>query len=82
MKQAGMQSMEKQKLVVASGNKHKIHEISQIFADFEVVSQKQVGFDVDVEETGATFLENALIKARAACEALGCEVPSISCSAR
>ena len=74
MKQAGMHSMEKQKLVVASGNKHKIHEISQIFADFEVVSQKQVGFDVDVEETGATFLENALIKARAACEALGCMV--------
>lgn len=69
-----MQSTQKRQLVVASGNAHKIHEISQIFTDFEVVSQKQMGFDVDVEETGATFMENALIKARAACEALGCMV--------
>ena len=69
-----MQSTQKRQLVVASGNAHKIHEISQIFTDFEVVSQKQMGFDVDVEETGVTFMENALIKARAACEALGCMV--------
>ena len=69
-----MQSTQKRQLVVASGNAHKIHEISQIFIDFEVVSQKQMGFDVDVEETGVTFMENALIKARAACKALGCMV--------
>ena len=64
--------MEKQKLVVASGNAHKIREISEIFTDFEVVSQKDMGFDEDVEETGVTFAENALIKARAAAKALGC----------
>ena len=64
--------MEKQRLVVASGNAHKLREIAQIFTDFEVVSQKQMGFDEDVEETGETFEENALIKARAACSALGC----------
>ncbi|MBQ7913022.1 MAG: RdgB/HAM1 family non-canonical purine NTP pyrophosphatase [Clostridia bacterium] len=69
-----MQSTEKRRLVVASGNAHKIHEISQIFTDFDVVSQKQMGFDEDVEETGETFMENALIKARAACKALGCMV--------
>ena len=69
-----MQSTQKRRLVVASSNAHKIHEISQIFPDFEVVSQKQMGFDVDVAETGATFMENALIKARAACAALGCMV--------
>lgn len=69
-----MQSTQKRRLVVASGNKHKIHEISQIFTDFEVLSQKQMGFDEDVEETGATFMENALIKARAASKALGCAV--------
>ena len=66
-----MQLNEKRRLVVASGNAHKLREIAEIFTEFEVVSQKQMGFDGDVEETGATFAENALIKARAACEALG-----------
>lgn len=62
----------KERLVVASGNAHKLREIAEIFTEFEVVSQKQMGFDEDVEETGETFIENALIKARAACKALGC----------
>lgn len=63
---------EKQRLVVASGNAHKLREIAEIFTEFEVLSQKQMGFDGEVEETGKTFVENALIKARAACKALGC----------
>ena len=63
---------EKMKLVVASGNAHKLREIAEIFTDFQVCSQKEMGFDEDVEETGVTFAENALIKARAACKALGC----------
>ncbi|MBE5747299.1 MAG: RdgB/HAM1 family non-canonical purine NTP pyrophosphatase [Clostridiales bacterium] len=71
-----MQSTEdkriKKRLVVATGNAHKLREISEIFTDFEVVSQKQMGFDAEVEETGTTFAENALIKARAAANALGC----------
>ena len=68
-----MQRTTKERLVVATGNAHKLREISEIFPEYEVVSQKQMGFDGDVEETGATFAENALIKARAACEALGCK---------
>ena len=64
--------MKKIRLIVASGNAHKLREIAEIFTDFDVVSQKEMGFDGDVEETGETFAENALIKARAACEALGC----------
>lgn len=64
--------MEKQKLVVATGNAHKLREIAEIFTEYEVVSQKQMGFDEDVEETGTTFAENALIKARAAAKALSC----------
>ena len=63
--------MEKKRLVVATGNAHKLREIAEIFTDYVVCSQKQMGFDEDVEETGATFAENALIKARAACKALG-----------
>ncbi|MBQ8374819.1 MAG: XTP/dITP diphosphatase [Clostridia bacterium] len=62
--------MEKKKIVVATGNQNKLREFSQLFTDYEVVSQKQMGFDEDVEETGATFAENALIKARAAAKAL------------
>lgn len=65
-----MQSTEKRRLVIASGNAHKIREIAEIFTEYEVVSQKQMGFNEDVEETGMTFAENALIKARAACSAL------------
>ena len=67
-----MKSTKKGRLVVATGNAHKLREIAEIFPDFEVVSQKQMGFDEDVEETGTTFSENALIKARAASKALGC----------
>lgn len=66
-----MDETQKPRLVVASGNAHKLREIAEIFTQFEVVSQKQMGFDEDVEETGMTFAENALIKARAACKALG-----------
>ena len=61
-----MQITTKEKLVVATGNKNKLKEIAEIFVEFDVVSQKEMGFDVDVEETGVTFAENALIKARAA----------------
>ena len=68
--------MQLEKLVVATGNAHKLKEISQIFAGVEVLSQKQCGFDEDVEETGVTFTENALIKARAAAKALG--VPTLA----
>ena len=71
-----MDSMKKRQLVVASGNAHKIREISEIFTDFEVISQKQAGFDVDVEETGTTFMENALLKAHAASKALG--IPTLA----
>lgn len=63
---------EKKRLVVATGNAHKLREIAEIFTDFEVLSQKQMGFMEEVEETGTTFAENALLKARAAAKALGC----------
>ncbi|MBQ8320579.1 MAG: RdgB/HAM1 family non-canonical purine NTP pyrophosphatase [Clostridia bacterium] len=63
--------MQKPIVVVASNNVNKLREFSQILAGYEVVSQKQMGFDEDVEETGETFAENALIKARAAANALG-----------
>ena len=64
----------KKRLVVASNNAHKLREIAQIFPEYEILSQSQAGFSEEVEETGATFEENALLKARAACAALGLPV--------
>ena len=60
-----------EQIVVASGNRAKLREIEQIFQGYEVVSMQEAGFCGDIEETGATFEENALIKARAVCKALG-----------
>ena len=60
-----------QKIVVASGNKGKLREIAEIFTGYEVVSMQEAGFAGDIEETGQTFEENALIKARTVCAALG-----------
>ena len=58
------------KIIFATGNKDKMREIREIMADVdvEVVSMKEAGISVDVEENGATFEENALIKARAIAE--------------
>jgi len=52
-------------LVVASNNEHKIEEIKNILSkfDLEVLSLKEVGINIDIEETGTTFMENAYIKA-------------------
>ena len=62
--------MKAETLVVATGNKHKLQEIQAIFKDVRVVSAREAGYFGDPEETGATFEENAIIKARAAAEAL------------
>lgn len=55
------------KLIVASNNAHKISEIKEMLSkfDLEVLSLSEADIDVDVEENGITFMENALIKARA-----------------
>ena len=62
--------MKVETLVVATGNKHKLQEIQAIFKDVRVVSARDAGYPGNPEETGATFEENAIIKARAAAEAL------------
>lgn len=59
------------KVVAATGNKHKLEEFRAILSGWEVVSAADAGFFDDVEETGKTFAENAVIKARAVCRATG-----------
>lgn len=60
-----------QKIILASNNKDKINEVKAILTDFEIVSLKDAGIEVDVEENGTTFEENALIKARAVAKLTG-----------
>ena len=62
----------KKRLVVATGNIHKLREIAGIFPEYEVISGKQAGFSEEVEETGTTFAENAKLKAEAVSKALHC----------
>ena len=61
------------KLVLASKNQKKLKELRDILSaqGVEVVSEAEVGVDVDVEETGTTFAENASLKAHAVMEATG-----------
>ena len=55
------------RLIIASSNKGKLREYSELLSPlgYEVVSAKEAGYDVDVEETGSTFAENSALKARA-----------------
>lgn len=55
------------KIILASNNKGKLREIKDKLNKFgiEVVSQKEAGYDIEVEETGKTFEENATLKAEA-----------------
>ena len=66
------------KLVLASKNPKKLKEMSEILSGMgvEVCLQSDVGIDIDVEETGATFEENSLLKAKAVMEASG--LPAIA----
>lgn len=66
------------KFVLASQNPHKLEEMNAILSahGVEVVLEKDVGLHVDVEETGSTFAENAMLKARAVMEASG--LPAIA----
>ncbi|MBQ3492993.1 MAG: RdgB/HAM1 family non-canonical purine NTP pyrophosphatase [Clostridia bacterium] len=62
---------EKQRIVLASANAHKIREISQMLPEFNVVGYKDLGFNEEIIEDGKTFYENALIKAKTVSLALG-----------
>lgn len=66
------------KLVLASHNPGKMTEMKEILAGFgvELVTQADLGVHIEVEETGETFRENALLKARAVMEQTG--LPAIS----
>ena len=62
------------RIVIASGNKGKIKEIKEFFKDYDVVPYMNLIDKFEVEESGKTFKENAIIKAKAIAEKLPNEI--------
>ena len=63
----------RKKIIFATQNEGKLKEIRAIFGemDLEILSMKEAGIDIPIEETGTTFEENAIIKATAVAKAAG-----------
>lgn len=53
-----------EKIILASNNQDKVNEVKEILTGYNIVSLKEEGISVDIDENGSTFEENALIKAR------------------
>ena len=60
-------------IILATNNENKVREIREMLSggDIEVLPLKEAGIEADIEETGVTFAENALIKAREICRFTG-----------
>ncbi|MDF2674881.1 MAG: XTP/dITP diphosphatase [Clostridiales bacterium] len=61
------------RLIIGSNNAHKIDEIKNILKDlnYNILSLKEAGIDIEVEENGSTFEENSYIKAKAILDLAG-----------
>src|SRR5437763_11019428 len=68
-----MPPREDRRLLLGTNNAGKVRELEEIFAglDLELVTPAQVGLDLDPEETGSTFVANAVHKATAFAQASG-----------
>lgn len=67
-----MSALPDQRIVLASGNTGKIRELTELLAPLglQIVSQRELGVD-DADETGLSFVENAILKARHAARLTG-----------
>ena len=64
--------MSQQQWVLASGNKGKLKEFGELLGEWQITLRPQSDFQVsDADETGLTFIENAILKARHAAQATG-----------
>ena len=63
-----------QKIIIATTNEGKMKEFRALLAhkDVEIMSMKEAGIDIDIEENGTTFEENAAIKAGTVRDHTGC----------
>ncbi len=53
------------KIILASNNKHKVKEFREMLPEYEILPLEDIGYYDDIVEDGETFLDNALIKAKA-----------------
>ena len=62
-----------QKIILATGNSGKMKEVSRILEDLglAVISMRDAGINMEIEENGTTYEENALLKARAVAQSAG-----------
>ena len=63
-------------IILASNNKDKVKEVKEILKGYDIISMKEAGIDVDIEENGTTFEENAIIKAMQVAKTLG--IPALA----
>lgn len=72
MSEASM-DRERKKIITATKNRGKLEEIAQLLSElpYDVISMTEAGMTDDIDENGATFEENALIKARAVWKVTG-----------
>lgn len=63
-----------QRIIIATSNEGKMKEFRALLShkDVEIVSMKEAGIDIDIDENGTTFEENAAIKAKTVCDYSGC----------
>jgi len=62
------------KIIIATSNEGKMKEFRSLLAhkDVEIVSMKEAGINIEIDENGTTFEENAAIKAKTVCDYSGC----------
>lgn len=56
--------MKKEQIIIASNNKGKIKEAKEILNEYEIISLKEIGLDIDIKEDKETFEENSIKKAK------------------
>ena len=64
------------RIIFATGNENKMKEIREVLqdTDYEILSMKEAGVEVDVGETGTTFEENAMLQAEGSAQVCGAVV--------
>ena len=70
------------KFIIGTNNAHKVEEIRAILPEIEWVTPEDLGIEAEIDETGETFAENALLKAKAFAALANYQIGRASCRER